>query len=88
MLFNTGALVATPAALAFAARHGVNISVLLKRHVAGDCGDMDVEDKATNKNAITYGGRVFSSYNVGDDKLWIITEHDRSSTTVLLPSDY
>jgi hypothetical protein len=88
MRFKTGIHTATPAALKFIADNRVNVGTLLQRHVAGDCGDMDAEDKATNESAITHGGRVFSSYNVAEGRLWIITEADRSSTTILLPGDY
>lgn len=69
----------------------------LKRHASGDWGDLDPEDMKANDNALRRNdGRLFSSYRLpnaiagpsGDDKLWIITEWDRSATTVLLPSEY
>lgn len=69
----------------------------LKRHASGDWGDLGSEDAKANDNALKMGGeRLFSSYKLpnaisgmaGDDKLWIITEWDRSVTTVLWPSEY
>lgn len=60
----------------------------LGRHQSGDWGDVDDEDKQTNNDALEYGDRVLSAYTVDDTKLWIITEWDRSVTTVLFPSEY
>lgn len=61
----------------------------LYRHVEGDWGDLDIEDKETNENALINGGRLFSSYQSGKQpKIWIITEWDRSTTTILFPSEY
>ena len=60
----------------------------LGRHQSGDWGDVDEEDKQTNNDALKYGDRVLSAYTVDDTKLWIITEWDRSVTTVLFPSEY
>ncbi|MDD5011554.1 MAG: hypothetical protein PHQ00_05475 [Phycisphaerae bacterium] len=59
----------------------------LKRHLCGDWGDLEAEDKITNADALKNGDRIFSAYN-GVKRIWIITEADRSSTTVLLPSEY
>ena len=61
----------------------------LNRHASGDWGDLDDEDKEANNDALATGGRILSSYQVPEKgKLWAITEHDRSATTLLLPSDY
>jgi hypothetical protein len=61
----------------------------LSRHAAGDWGDLDADDKEANEEALRTGGRILSSYIVpSTGKLWAITEHDRSATTLLLPSDY
>ena len=60
----------------------------LTRHAAGDWGDLDAEDAAANEEALTDGGRLFSAYGTGDNRVWVITEADRSVTTVLLPEDY
>jgi RNase P subunit RPR2 len=60
----------------------------LNRHAHMDWGDLDAEDKKTNDNAVKNGGRVLSSYELRGDKLWIITEADRSVTTILTPDEY
>ena len=61
----------------------------LGRHSRGDWGDLCPEDEQANKRALEEGGRLFSVYQDRDGtKFWIITEHDRSVTTVLLPEDY
>ena len=58
------------------------------RHASGDWGDLDVEDKAVNDDALINGGRLFSAYKKDDTTIWIITEWDRSVTTILFPSEY
>jgi hypothetical protein len=60
----------------------------LKRHSCGDWGDLCPEDAMANDSALAHGGRLFSAYGQGADRFWIITEADRSETTVLLPEDY
>lgn len=61
----------------------------LRRHARGDWGDLDREDSAANERALRGGGRLLSSYRTkADVKFWIITEADRSATTVLLPDEY
>ena len=60
----------------------------LKRHASGDWGDLCPEDSLANDEALLHGGRLFSAYGQGNSRFWIITEADRSVTTVLLPSDY
>lgn len=66
-----------------------DVLIALKRHHAGDWGELCEEDIATNENALQLGGRLFSTYhNPKGVKFWIITEADRSATTVLLPEDY
>ena len=87
--FPLGRVIATPAALAAA-----STPLLLKcltRHARGDWGDIDPEDRGVNEAALVQGARIMSVYKLADDsdeRSWIITEADRSSTTVLLPSDY
>jgi hypothetical protein len=68
----------------------LNINPLLARHVTGDWGDLDHEDKKLNDRAVKIGNRILSSYCVSASagKVWIITEWDRSYTTVLLPDEY
>lgn len=66
----------------------------LSRHRLGDWSDMDEEDQISNRQAVEQGGRVFSSYHIPmdieseHDRIWIITEHDRSATTILYPDQY
>jgi hypothetical protein len=61
------------------------IALGLARHVRGDWGDLCPEDMQANENALTQGGRLFSAYGQGASRFWIITEWDRSVTTILLP---
>jgi hypothetical protein len=61
----------------------------LRRHESGDWGDLPAEDAAQNDAALyRAGGRLFSAYATGERRFWIITEADRSVTTILLPEDY
>lgn len=86
--FPVGQVVATPGALE---TFGLERMLpCLLRHVDGDWGDdLDAEDIAANDDALANNdGRLFSSYNLDGEKLWIITEWDRSVTTFLLPSEY
>jgi hypothetical protein len=61
---------------------------LLRRHLSGDWGELDAHDRRENARSLKHGFRVLSSYPVGGQKVWIITEADRSSTCLLLPSEY
>lgn len=64
-------------------------AMLIARHVSGDCGDTCDEDRATNAAAIRHGMRVMSVYRLtGAATVWVITEADRSATTILLPDEY
>lgn len=60
----------------------------LARHASGDWGDLFPEDVYANFEAVQSGGRLLSAYGTGRHRFWIITEADRSLTTVLLPEDY
>lgn len=61
----------------------------LRRHMRGDWGEVDQDDAALNNIALTNGGRLLSAYTSTDGKrFWIITEADRSATTILLPEEY
>lgn len=60
----------------------------LKRHASGDWGDMCEDDKKANENALKVGERLFSAYEHAGRKVWIITEADRSATTILFPEEY
>jgi hypothetical protein len=60
----------------------------LRRHASGDWGNLCPEDAMANDDALHQGGRLLSAYGEGDFRFWIITEADRSATTILLPEDY
>lgn len=86
--FNLGQLVATPNAIE---THGNEaIQVCLTRHLSGDWGDLSQPDLDANNRALDPDdpGRIHSSYKLPTGKLWILTEYDRSVTTVLCPEDY
>ncbi len=88
-LFPLGQIVATPGALRVMEEHGINAGELLRRHASGDWGDLCEEDRAENDLALRDGHRIFSAYGPKDDhRIWVITEHDRSVTTLLTPSEY
>lgn len=85
--FSPGQLVATPNALR--SLDEVDIRAGLNRHLRGDWGDLDDEDIAENELSLVKGFRLLSAYKAANGtKFWIITEADRSATTVLLPADY
>jgi hypothetical protein len=88
-LFALGRLVATPGALAALEENGQGCTEYLERHVGGDWGDLCPEDKQANDEAVADDLRILSAYRLNDgQKLWVITECDRSATTVLLPEEY
>ena len=88
-LFPPGQIVATPGALAFLEQADKSPLEFLSRHLRGDWGDLCQEDKTENELSLKYGFRLMSSYPITEtEKLWIITEADRSVTTLLLPAEY
>jgi len=88
-LFDLGRTVATPAAIEALQASNVSPSSLLIRHHCGDWGDLCHEDIARNNSALRLGSWLFSSYQITENiKIWVITEADRSVTTLLLPHDY
>ncbi len=88
-LFPLGQIVATPGALRVMQEEGINAEELLRRHASGDWGDLCEDDRAENDLALRDGHRIFSAYGPKDDhRIWVITEHDRSVTTILTPSEY
>jgi len=88
-LFASGRLVATPGALALLEEAKRSPSEFLSRHLRGDWGELCQEDKSENELSLKHGFRLLSSYPVTETAtLWIITEADRSVTTLLLPSEY
>ena len=83
-----GHVVATPGALDVARTHGLDVLSLLHRHRDGDWGAVSDHDARANDHAVEHGARVLSAYETAGGRLWVITEADRSATTVLLPSEY
>ena len=91
MLFPSGQFVMTRGVASYCEEHRsffpfVTISVA--RHLAGDWGDLCKEDKKLNDKALKSGDRLLSAYEQDGQKIWIITEWDRSVTTVLFPDEY
>ena len=60
----------------------------LGRHAGGDWGDLCEEDREMNERALLHGDRLFSVYRHRETRFYVITEWDRSATTILLPEDY
>ncbi|MCX4166318.1 MULTISPECIES: hypothetical protein [Paraburkholderia] len=87
-LFPLGRTFATPAVLRALERAGAHPFALLVRHQCGDWGVLDAEDRAVNDRAVINGTRILSAYVIGNEKIYVITEADRSNTTVLLASEY
>jgi hypothetical protein len=87
-LFPLGQVVATTWALELLEENNLSLNTFIERHEQGDWGNLGAEDKQSNNDALKYGDRIFSSYKIHDKKLWIITEWDRSVTTLLLPDEY
>jgi hypothetical protein len=88
--FPLGQVVATPGALAALEKAGQQAQEFLSRHAHGDWGDeLSEQDRKENQLSLEHGFRLLSCYrtNAGD-KLWILTEADRSSTAVILPEEY
>jgi hypothetical protein len=87
--FNLGQIVATPGALEALQQSGQTPQFFLSRHVRGDWGEVCDDDKRLNDQALVDGSRLLSAYRtLKGERLWIITEADRSSTCCLLPSEY
>jgi hypothetical protein len=83
-----GRVVATPAVLNLLGKSGGHPFELLARHATGDWGELCAFDRRQNEIALRDGLRVLSSYEFLAGRVWIITEADRSVTTVLLPEEY
>lgn len=92
--FELGTLLCTPAALEYCeSAMPMGALKLIARHMRGDWGDLDAEDKALNVQALVTGARIFSMYIVNDRKLYVITEAKdeqgrRQATTVLFAEEY
>ena len=96
--FSLGDVYNTPGAQQIMERYQVNPLQLIGRHVVGDWGDVCPEDAQANEDALEFGSRILSSYvltpptdeseTLTSVKIWLITEADRSVTTILLPEEY
>ncbi len=87
--FALGQVVATPGVLIALAEAGQTPHEFTNRHAVGDWGDLDEQDRRANERSVKDGSRLLSAYRLRNDtRIWIITEADRSSTTILLPSEY
>ena len=87
--FPLGRVLATPGALQALEKAGQQPQEFLDRHVTGYWGEVDCHDAAENEFSLQHGFRLLSSYTTAaGDRLWIITEADRSATTLLLPEEY
>lgn len=87
--FRLGQVVATPGAVEALNDSGQTPFEFLSRHLAGEWGIVDDEDKQANNDALVHGERLLSAYLTKKSvKIWVITEADRSSTCLLLPDEY
>ncbi len=87
--FSLGRTAATPGALDALTDAGETPAFYLDRHITGDWGDVPPEDAQENELSLKEGFRILSAYTLSTGvKIWVITEADRSSTTILLPEEY
>lgn len=87
--FELGKVVATPGALRLLEAYSLNPLELLARHAQGEWGDVCPEDAQANDRGLIDGDRLLSAYALpGGERVWVLTECDRSVTTILLPSEY
>jgi len=87
--FSLGRIVATPGALDTVQQANQNPFEFIRRHQSGDWGELCAEDKRENEFSVGNGLIIISAYRtLHDVKVWIITEADRSVTTLLLPHEY
>jgi hypothetical protein len=87
--FRLGKVLATPGAMEALEDANESADTFIRRHQRGDWGDLSDDDKQENEFSIGNRLRIFSAYHTNQKvKLWVITEADRSSTTILLPSEY
>ena len=93
--FRLGRILITPGALSALSKSNQDPNIFLRRHQSGDWGDLCGEDKQSNDEAVANEGqpekqqRVMSSYKTSKGEvIWIISEHNRSSSTLLLPEEY
>jgi hypothetical protein len=88
-LFSLGKLLITPGAMELLEKNNQSPSEFLDRHIIGDWGDLCKEDGMMNDYAVNHDERILSAYTLkNSEKIWIITEADRSATTILKPDEY
>jgi hypothetical protein len=87
-LFQIGTTYVSAGAVNFLIEHGISAYRLVYHHQSGDYGDLDAGDLHENALAIANGLRIMSAYQIAGERLLVITEADRSSTTVMLSSEY
>lgn len=87
-LFPLGRTLITRGALATLERVNRSPAEFITRHQCGDYGDLVPDDIQANRDALRQGARILSAYDVGVCRVWVITEADRSATTILLPEEY
>jgi len=87
--FPLGRVVTTPGALAALEEARQTPLEFVARHARGDWGELDEHDRQENELSLVHGFRLLSAYSLSNgSRIWIITEADRSVTTLLLPSEY
>ena len=92
--FSPGVLLGTPGAMEAFEKNGQTPFEFLNRHLSGDWGDLDQDDRQANDQALVDGSRILSAYRLKDGtKIWLITEAEnqtgrRESSTFLLPQEY
>jgi hypothetical protein len=87
--FPLGQIVATPGTLKALTEAGDSPASFLRRHVVGDWGELDEEDRQENERSVSAGFRLLSAYSLSTSiRIWVITEADRLSTCILLPEEY
>ena len=86
--FLLGRTCATAGVTKWAEENDTDLANYLRRHHCGDWGELEEDDQVANENALETGARIFSCYLIGSRKIYIITEADRSITTILFASEY
>jgi len=87
-MFKLGQVVITRNAMSVCKDHEIDPIEMIARHSQGDWGQLDKQDKQANYDAIKHGNRILSKYVYSGQSFYVITEHDRSYTTVMLCEDY
>ena len=88
-MFELGQIVTTPAVLEAFRKTGESPMKFIDRHVTGDWDHMNKNDRHANELSLQSGARIFTAFDLQDQtRIWVITEADRSATTLLLPEDY